>query len=45
VLGEPTMVSADGRYAYYDLRRFAGDAVAKFGADALAARAKTVLAG
>jgi hypothetical protein len=45
VLGDPTMVSANGRYAYYDLRRFAADATARLGADALAARAKTVLAG
>jgi hypothetical protein len=45
VLGEPTMVSADGRYAYYDLRAFAADATTRIGAEALAARGKAVLAG
>jgi phosphoglycerol transferase len=45
VLGDPTMVSANGRYAYYDLRTFAAASLTQFGADTLAARATTVLAG
>jgi phosphoglycerol transferase len=34
ILGAPTMVSADSRYAYFDLRAFAADATATLGADA-----------
>jgi phosphoglycerol transferase len=44
-LGEPVTVSADGRYALYDLHPFAAKAEASQGADALKALATRVLAG
>jgi hypothetical protein len=44
-LGEPVTVSADGRYALYDLHAFAAEAELSQGADALKALATRVLAG
>jgi phosphoglycerol transferase len=44
-LGEPVTVSADGRYALYDLHAFAAKAESSQGADALKSLASRVLAG
>ncbi len=44
-LGEPITVSADGRYALYDLHAFAAKAESSQGADTLKALATRVLAG
>ena len=45
VVGEPRTVSADGRYAFYDLRAFATKTEADRGSEALHALAIRVLAG